>query len=191
MVRFQTGWHIKLAWSGVVGGVVGFTLVGTKASCINWAFKGGVGGIVASWVLSPALAGLLGVGLFHLTRERILRSAAPREKALKYVALLFAGTTWLIVMLCLMKSPPTKKLPLWADLLLGMLAAGVCWAVAHFYGKPWIIARLPSNMPDTDEDQTGETRERKTSLDEIEHSELAQDDTGVQEIGEWCIENEQ
>eukprot|EP00656_Telonema_subtile_P018527 TRINITY_DN2002_c0_g1_i2.p1 TRINITY_DN2002_c0_g1~~TRINITY_DN2002_c0_g1_i2.p1 ORF type:complete len:283 (+),score=36.71 TRINITY_DN2002_c0_g1_i2:168-1016(+) len=61
--------------------------------------QGGVGGIVASWVLSPALAGALGVGMFRLTRSRILDCAHPRASALKYATLLFAGTTWLIALL--------------------------------------------------------------------------------------------
>eukprot|EP00656_Telonema_subtile_P018530 TRINITY_DN2002_c0_g1_i8.p1 TRINITY_DN2002_c0_g1~~TRINITY_DN2002_c0_g1_i8.p1 ORF type:complete len:414 (+),score=49.24 TRINITY_DN2002_c0_g1_i8:168-1409(+) len=131
----------------IVGGVVGFTLAGTSASCINWSFSGGVGGIVASWVLSPALAGALGVGMFRLTRSRILDCAHPRASALKYATLLFAGTTWLIALLVVIKSPPTKQLPLWLCVVVATLIGALAYGITVAWGLGYINARLPSVLP--------------------------------------------
>ena len=48
----------------IVGGVVGVTVFGVGGSCLNPAFKGGLGGIMASWAISPLLSGLIGVLMY-------------------------------------------------------------------------------------------------------------------------------
>ena len=61
----------------IVGGVVGMTLVGTSASCLNWSFDGGLSSVIASWVLSPALAGVFGVAIYFSTRRLTVLTASP------------------------------------------------------------------------------------------------------------------
>ena len=95
----------------IVGGVVGMTLVGTSASCLNWSFDGGLSSVIASWVLSPALAGVFGVAIYFSTRRLTVLTASPRRNALRLLPLLYALSTFVMVLLVMLKSKPTKELP--------------------------------------------------------------------------------
>ena len=78
----------------IVGGVVGVTMVGAGGSCLNWDFDGGLGGIVASWVISPVLSGIIGAGVYLLTDKVILKAASPRATATIAMPILYSSVTW-------------------------------------------------------------------------------------------------
>ncbi|HZD03281.1 MAG TPA: anion permease [Longimicrobiales bacterium] len=58
----------------IVGAVVGFGLMAVGMSGIHW---GTLGSIVASWVVSPALGGVLGFLAFVVVRRLVLRKDDP------------------------------------------------------------------------------------------------------------------
>ena len=45
----------------IVGGIVGMTIAGVGGDCVDWTVDTGVGRIVASWVVSPVLSGIIGI----------------------------------------------------------------------------------------------------------------------------------
>jgi phosphate/sulfate permease len=95
------------ATHAVVGGVVGMTWAGVGSNCLNWAFDG-LGGIVASWVISPVLSGIIGASTFLLTDYFIFRSSIPRERALIALPMFITLVTFVITFLICLKSPGTK-----------------------------------------------------------------------------------
>jgi sodium-dependent phosphate transporter len=63
-----------------VGGMIGIGIALGGTHCVNWyepkdtfPFVGGVGGIVASWVISPVFSALIAIALFGTTRALVLR----------------------------------------------------------------------------------------------------------------------
>lgn len=63
-----------------VGGMIGMTMVLKGSDCVIWyksvetfPYIGGVGGIVASWVISPVFSGLIAMFIFAVTRITVLR----------------------------------------------------------------------------------------------------------------------
>merc|ERR1719233_2043203 len=88
----------------IVGGVVGMTMAGAGGECLNWEIDGGLGGIVLSWVISPVLSGLIAVIGFALSRTFIIRSSSPRFRALALMPILFAGTTFILVLVTTLKA---------------------------------------------------------------------------------------
>ena len=63
-----------------VGGMIGIGIALGGTHCVNWyepkdtfPFVGGVGGIVASWVISPIFSALIAIALFGTTRALVLR----------------------------------------------------------------------------------------------------------------------
>lgn len=63
-----------------VGGMIGIGIALGGSDCVNWyepkdtfPFVGGVGGIVASWVISPVFSALIAIVLFGTTRALVLR----------------------------------------------------------------------------------------------------------------------
>ncbi|KAK9820465.1 hypothetical protein WJX72_010651 [[Myrmecia] bisecta] len=73
----------------IVGAVLGMTLVGAGAACVRWF---GLLTIVASWFISPALAGALSVLCLLATKRCILEGQDPFQRALAGLPFLFAGT---------------------------------------------------------------------------------------------------
>ena len=65
----------------IVGAVVGFALIAVGVSGINW---GKVAQIVASWVISPVMGGIIATTSFIFIRNRILDREHPVDEVKKY-----------------------------------------------------------------------------------------------------------
>ena len=69
VVASHFGWPVSTTHS-IVGAIVGFTMVGIGFAAVQWAK---VGSIVASWVVSPVLAGTLAFALLIAWFARTVR----------------------------------------------------------------------------------------------------------------------
>ncbi len=80
MIASYKGWPVSTTHS-IVGALVGFGLVGIGPESVNW---GQVGSIVASWVVSPLVGGILAFALMHSVRALILNQEDPFKAARKW-----------------------------------------------------------------------------------------------------------
>ncbi|MDT4834196.1 Phosphate transporter family protein [compost metagenome] len=60
LIATSRGWPVSTTHS-IVGAVIGFAAVGVSVESVQWS---AVGPIVASWVVTPVLSGVLAFGLF-------------------------------------------------------------------------------------------------------------------------------
>ncbi|MEM7222237.1 MAG: inorganic phosphate transporter [Pseudomonadota bacterium] len=74
------GWPVSTTHS-IVGAIVGFGMVGIGIEAVNW---GKIGQIAFSWVLSPALGGIIAFGLMMSIRALILRAEEPLASARRW-----------------------------------------------------------------------------------------------------------
>ena len=81
LIASYFGWPVSTTHS-IVGAIVGFAAVGISVDVVNW---GKVASIVASWVVSPVLAGTISFLLFTSVRRLILQSDNPFMSAKRYV----------------------------------------------------------------------------------------------------------
>lgn len=107
------GWPVSTTHS-IVGAIVGFAAVGISADAINW---GKVGTIVASWVVSPLLAGTISFALFISVKVFILDTEDPFQRAKKYIPIYMWMVGFMISMVTLLKG--LKHVGLDFDLGLG------------------------------------------------------------------------
>ena len=77
MVASTRGWPVSTTHS-IVGAIVGFAVAGIGMDAVNWAK---IGQIVASWVVSPALGGVIALLLMLSIRKLILNTDDPFAKA--------------------------------------------------------------------------------------------------------------
>jgi PiT family inorganic phosphate transporter len=75
-VATHYGWPVSTTHS-IVGAVLGFGLVAGGLDAIDW---GTMGAIVASWVISPLMGGVLAFVLFIFLRNRVLAAERPLEQ---------------------------------------------------------------------------------------------------------------
>ena len=99
LVASVRGWPVSTTHS-IVGAIVGFAAVGISADAVSW---GKVGAIVASWVVSPLLAGSIAFGLFMSVRYLILDSPDPFTRAKRFIPLYMWVVGFMIAMVTLLK----------------------------------------------------------------------------------------
>jgi len=80
MIASWRGWPVSTTHS-IVGALVGFAVAGIGVEAVQW---GKVGQIAASWVISPALGGLIAYLLMMSIRKTILNTDNPFDSAKKW-----------------------------------------------------------------------------------------------------------
>ncbi|MCL1092961.1 inorganic phosphate transporter [Shewanella kaireitica] len=75
------GWPVSTTHS-IVGAIVGFAAVGVGTEAVEW---GKVGGIVGSWVVTPAISGFIAFMIFQSVQKLIFNTDNPLENAKRYV----------------------------------------------------------------------------------------------------------
>ncbi|TIH10699.1 inorganic phosphate transporter [Pseudomonas leptonychotis] len=99
LVASTRGWPVSTTHS-IVGAVIGFAAVGVSMDAVNWA---GVGPIVASWVVSPVLSGIVAFGLFVSVQKLIIDTDNPFLNAKRFVPLYMFATGFMISIMTLTK----------------------------------------------------------------------------------------
>lgn len=74
------GWPVSTTHS-IVGAIVGFAVAGIGVDAVAW---GKIGQIVASWVVSPVLGGVVAFALMMSIRKLILQAEKPFESAVRW-----------------------------------------------------------------------------------------------------------
>ena len=108
LVASYFGWPVSTTHS-IVGAIVGFAAVGIGVDAVNW---GKVGSIVASWVVSPLLAGSIAFGLFLSVQRLILNTVDPFRSAKRYVPIYIFLVGFVIALVTLLKGLKHVGLPL-------------------------------------------------------------------------------
>ncbi len=91
------GWPVSTTHS-IVGAIIGFASVGVSVHAVHW---GAIGPIVASWVVTPVLSGLLAFTLFRSVQWLVLHAEDPFRSARRYVPLymFLAGLVFAVLMI--------------------------------------------------------------------------------------------
>jgi PiT family inorganic phosphate transporter len=84
----------------IVGAIVGFAAVGVSVDAVNWSK---VSTIVASWVVSPVIAGTISFALFRSVQNLILIHDDPFVRAKKYAPFYMFAVGFLMAMVTILK----------------------------------------------------------------------------------------
>ncbi|HCH24556.1 MAG TPA: phosphate permease [Oceanospirillaceae bacterium] len=99
LIASMLGWPVSTTHS-IVGAIVGFAAVAISVDAVNW---GKVSTIVASWVVSPLLAGGISFFLFRSVQKLILDTDTPFENAKRYIPVYMFMVGFMITMVTLIK----------------------------------------------------------------------------------------
>jgi PiT family inorganic phosphate transporter len=80
MVASTRGWPVSTTHT-IIGAVVGFGIAGIGPDAVNW---GKIGQIVASWIVSPVIGGVIAYVLMISIRRLILETEDPFRSAKKW-----------------------------------------------------------------------------------------------------------
>ena len=144
LLASRRGWPVSTTHS-IVGAIVGFAIAAYGLDAVNW---NKVGFIVASWVVSPVLAGVLSFALFTSVQKLILNTEDPMANARKYVPIYIFFTGFMLALVTLFKG--LKHVGVEFTTGQSYLAAVAIGLVVMFIGKHF-INRIEVN-PDDDRD---------------------------------------
>ncbi|HBX57889.1 inorganic phosphate transporter [Pseudomonas sp. UBA2684] len=120
LIATSRGWPVSTTHS-IVGAVIGFAAVGVSMEAVQWS---AVGPIVASWVVTPVLSGLVAFGLFMSVQKLIINTDNPFLNAKRFVPLYMFATGFMVAIMTLTKGLKHIGLDLNGNQSL-LLAAGV------------------------------------------------------------------
>ena len=123
MVASYFGWPVSTTHS-IVGAIVGFAVVGIGFAAVQWAK---VGSIVASWVVSPLLAGTLAYALFRSLQRLIFDAGDPFRAAKRYVPMYIFLVGFIIALVTVLK---------------GLKHVGLALSLAQSYGLAVVAGLL-------------------------------------------------
>lgn len=141
------GWPVSTTHT-IIGAIVGFTAIGVSPDAVAWSK---VGGIVGSWVVTPAISGIIAILIFISAKKLILDRATPLIYAVKYVPI-YMGLAGFIMSLVTIKKG-LKHVGLGLPPEQGYMLAIAIGVVVGLIGMG-LIRRLHVEKAATTEEQT-------------------------------------
>ncbi len=151
LIASMLGWPVSTTHT-IVGAIVGFAIVGISFDAVKW---GKVGSIVASWVVSPLIAGTISYMLFRSVQRLILNTKHPFENAKKYIPYYIYYVGFMISMVTLTKGLKHVGLSLsylqclGASLIVGFIVMLVGIAMLKRI-KPGVVTSQGSSLENVD-----------------------------------------
>ena len=144
LIASYMGWPVSTTHA-IVGAIVGFAAVGISPDVVSW---GKVGSIVASWLISPLIAGGISFALFVSVQRFILDTEDPFQRAKRFIPVYMWAVGFMISMVTLLKG--LKHVGIDLDLGLGSNFAN---ALAVSAGIGLLVAMLGALLLSRIEDQ--------------------------------------
>lgn len=146
------GWPVSTTHS-IIGAIVGFTAVGVSVDAVAW---GKVGGVVGSWIITPAISGVIAYLIYMSAKKVIFDAASPIINAKKFVPIYMALAGFIMSLVTIKKG--LKHVGLELDTVTGYsLAVAIAVAVGVI---GFIIIRKIEVNPNASEEEQHSTIER-------------------------------
>ncbi|WP_351123096.1 inorganic phosphate transporter [Shewanella sp. T24-MNA-CIBAN-0130] len=145
VVASALGWPVSTTHS-IIGAIVGFAAVGVNADAVEW---GKVGGIIGSWVVTPAISGFIAYIIFQSVQKLIFDTDDPLGNAKRYVPFYMALAGFVMSLVTITKG--LKHVGINFSTIEAYLLAAAVAAVVGLLGKV-AISRL--KMSDKADRQT-------------------------------------
>jgi PiT family inorganic phosphate transporter len=129
MVASTRGWPVSTTHT-IVGAIVGFAIAGIGMDAVQW---GKIGGIVASWLVSPLIGGTIALLLMISVRKLIINTERPFAQAKKWGPFYVFLVGFIVALVTLFKG--LKHLKLEFSMLESFIAATVIGLLVAFIGK--------------------------------------------------------
>lgn len=105
------GWPVSTTHS-IVGAIVGFAAVGVSVDAVAW---NKVGGIVGSWIITPAISGFIAYLIFQSAQKLIFDTEKPFENAKRFVPFYMAMAGFVMALVTIKKGLKHVGLDIPAD----------------------------------------------------------------------------
>lgn len=113
----------------VVGGVLGAGVAAAGMASVNWPV---MGGIAASWIISPVLGGIIAALFLAFIKEFIIYRHEKIEAARRWVPILIGIMTGAFISYLVLKGlNKLVTVTLWQSLAIGLIAGIISWLLSR------------------------------------------------------------
>jgi len=144
MVASTRGWPVSTTHT-IVGAIVGFAVVGIGVDAVQW---GKIGSIVASWLVSPLVAGSIAYVLMMSIRKLIINTDNPFKSAKSWGPFYVFLVGWIVSLVTLFKG--LKHLKLEFSPLESVMVATVFGIICAIIGRMMINKVTVDDTADKD-----------------------------------------
>lgn len=99
LVASFLGWPVSTTHS-IIGAIIGFAVVAVGTEAVRWSK---VGGIVGSWIITPAIAGFIAYLVFMSAQKLIFDTEDPLKNAKRYVPFYMALAGFVMALVTIKK----------------------------------------------------------------------------------------
>lgn len=128
LVASFLGWPVSTTHS-IIGAIIGFAVVAVGSEAVQWSK---VGGIVGSWIITPAIAGFIAYLVFMSAQKLIFDTEDPLKNAKRYVPLYMALAGFVMALVTIKKG--LKHIGLHLDATEGYLLSLAIAAIVGIIG---------------------------------------------------------
>ena len=132
MVASSRGWPVSTTHT-IIGAIVGFAIVGIGVDAVHW---GKIGFIVASWLVSPIVGGVIAYLLMISIRKLIINTENPFQNARKWGPMYVFLVGWIVSLVTLFKG--LKHLNLEFSALESVIVATIFGIIVALIGRQMI-----------------------------------------------------
>ena len=126
------GWPVSTTHS-IVGAIVGFAAVGVSADAVAW---GKIGGIVGSWIVTPAISGFIAYLIFMSAQRLIFDTDNPFKNAKRFVPVYMALAGFVLSLVTIKKG--LKHVGIQPGVFEGYMIAVIIAVIVAFIGRMFI-----------------------------------------------------
>ncbi|KAI7860780.1 Na+/Pi symporter [Circinella umbellata] len=137
------GWPVSTTHS-IVGAIIGTGIAGFGPGVIDWSFEG-VGGIIASWFISPFVSGAIAAIIYLIVKFGILKRENSFKWGLVLVPIFFFITVFIEVFYIIFKGAPgtqAAKMGIGAQVGIAFGIAGFFLVWSALFVVPWLRRRI-------------------------------------------------
>lgn len=138
LIASRRGWPVSTTHS-IIGAIIGFAMVGIGVDAVRWSK---VGSIVASWIASPLIAGILSFLLFNSVQWLILSRPDPLVRAKRFVPFYIFLAAFMLTLVTMFKG--LKHVGLQTSATEAYVIATGFGIVVALIGR-WFIRRIQPN----------------------------------------------
>lgn len=126
----------------IIGAIIGFSLAYNGADAVNWDK---VGLVVASWIISPLLAGLFSLFIFYLLNTFIFKKENPVNRIIMLFPILTFITFFINSLFIIYKGSPQlnlDELPFWICFLISLGISTFTALLSRYLYVPYVKKRI-------------------------------------------------
>ena len=163
----------------IIGAILGFALAYGGSESVLWDK---VGLVIASWVLSPVLAGIFSLSIYTIIKKYVFNSSKPVENTILIFPILTFFTFLINSFFIFYKGTPQlklDKLDLWIAMVIAFSIAIITSVLSWYFYIPYAKKKMLENRQSREEEQQLQEQQSQITNGDNHHQYNQEDNDNI------------